>query len=588
VAEWALRRRRLANGESIVLGPIAELGDHELELADAAELPVLRALLRISQAVMRATFFDEALEVIAEQTLLALGAASVSISRWEPQVDAVRTLINVGALGPDEERWPDNELYSAAGDQPVSRLLHTGLPYVIAIDDDEVDAIEAMWLRHIGKDCELAVPVMYRDVMWGELWVTGVGNRRFGSDDVQLLQAIAAYVAVAIGRSELLSTVWQYAYQDPLTGLANRRELERRFDEMDWETVSPAVLVCDLDRFKQINDQQGHPAGDVLLKRVATVLGDLTAPIEGAMAVRLGGDEFCIVLPHSDLVDAERFAIEASAAVRRWVGTTVTLSWGGTASGTQKCSGQALMEAADAALLEAKTLGPGCFSVGVVGSTLPGGSSNRRRAEPHSGRRAVDLLLRRVVDSLDRHRPPDIPAALDILALHVHDVIDAAGWSISVTTDDGSGVRTIAGVDSSRDPVSGLSVLRRIDARTVYRLADYPSTAHSIASGEAFVAAVDLDTSDPAEVRLLQELEYRAVLVVGVSSAACSYVLEIFSRTGHQELTAIAPYVRVLAHYCITKCDGQLQHEVVVDRHAAEGEVSSRAHHTTAATPIPG
>ena len=80
MAEWALRRRRLANGESIVLGPIAELGDHELELADAAELPVLRALLRISQAVMRATFFDEALEVIAEQTLLALGAASVSIN----------------------------------------------------------------------------------------------------------------------------------------------------------------------------------------------------------------------------------------------------------------------------------------------------------------------------------------------------------------------------------------------------------------------------------------------------------------------------------------------------------------------------
>ena len=293
----------------------------------------------------------------------------------------------------------------------------------------------------------------------------------------------------------------------------------------------------------------------MLLKRVATVLADLTAPIEGAIAVRLGGDEFCIVLPQSDLVDAERFAIEASAAVRRWIGTTVTLSWGGTASRTQKCSGPALMEAADAALLEAKTLGPGCFSVGVVGSTLPGGSGDRRRAEPHSGRRAVDLLLRRVVDSLDRHRPPDIPAALDILALQVHDVIDAAGWSISVTTDDGSGVRTIAGVDSSRDPVSGLSVLRRIDARTVYLLADYPSTAHSIVSGEAFVAAVDLDTSDPAEVRLLEELQYRAVLIVGVRDAACSYVLEIFSRTGHQELTAIAPYVRVLAHYCVTRCE---------------------------------
>ena len=49
MAEWALKRRRLANGDSIALGPIAELPDHELELADAAELPVLRALLRISK-----------------------------------------------------------------------------------------------------------------------------------------------------------------------------------------------------------------------------------------------------------------------------------------------------------------------------------------------------------------------------------------------------------------------------------------------------------------------------------------------------------------------------------------------------------
>ena len=84
-------RRRLADSESIALGSIVDLPDHELELAEAAELPVLRALLRISQAVMRATFFDEALEAIAEQTLLALGGASVSISRWEPQIDAVRT-----------------------------------------------------------------------------------------------------------------------------------------------------------------------------------------------------------------------------------------------------------------------------------------------------------------------------------------------------------------------------------------------------------------------------------------------------------------------------------------------------------------
>ena len=62
-------------------------------MAKAGELPALRELLRISDAVMRANYFDEALEVIAEQALLAVNASSVSISRWERQHNAVRSAL---------------------------------------------------------------------------------------------------------------------------------------------------------------------------------------------------------------------------------------------------------------------------------------------------------------------------------------------------------------------------------------------------------------------------------------------------------------------------------------------------------------
>ncbi|MDF2823576.1 MAG: hypothetical protein K0R68_984, partial [Mycobacterium sp.] len=241
-----------------------------LDASGTDHLHVLRSLLHMSQAVLCARYFDEVLEAIAIHTLSALGAASVSIGRWERTENVLRTLINVGDLGPDEERWPDDEVYPVDDDRQIMRLLRQGLPYINSIDDENADSLSVLY--RVKKECELAVPVMYNDVMWGELWVTGTDGRRFGPDDVQILQAIAAHMAVAVGRSQLFSTVWRQAFEDPLTGLANRRGLDEIFENMAIEDVRPALVVCDLDGFKEVNDQRGHPAGDELLRTVADAL----------------------------------------------------------------------------------------------------------------------------------------------------------------------------------------------------------------------------------------------------------------------------------------------------------------------------
>ena len=86
----------------------------------AAEVPVLKALLRIAEAVLRPDSFAHVLEVIAEQTIGALGAASVSICRWERESNALQTLINVGNLGPHERRWPADEFYYVADESDVA------------------------------------------------------------------------------------------------------------------------------------------------------------------------------------------------------------------------------------------------------------------------------------------------------------------------------------------------------------------------------------------------------------------------------------------------------------------------------------
>lgn len=548
MTDWRLARRR-QEADELGRPPDDELVDVPEVSGLADELPVLKALLKISRAVLRARFFDEVLEVIAEQSLILLRAECLSVCRWEPELRALRTLITVGTLGPGEQRWPQNELYQVDGDRHVTELLQNGAPYTNAIDDEDSDPAFIEILRAAGRESELGVPVMYDGTMWGEIWVGGVDGRRFGRDDIQLLQAIAAHAAVAIGRSELLTTVWRYAHQDPLTGLANRRALDQRFSQTSWAAAPMTLLMCDLDGFKEVNDREGHPAGDAFLRGVAAALESCAQTVAGAMVARLGGDEFCVLLSSSTLAAAREFAVRASRAVRASVGPVVSLSWGAAISGPDTSSGPQLIAAADAALLEAKRQGPGRFSdASMDRSQVPSGHL-RRIPQSAGPAEAVHRLVPQVVELLDEHGPLGVDAALEVVAVQVQRAINAAAWSISVVTADETAVRTLRAVDTLHDPDSGLCMLIRYGEST-FSLDDYPASAELMKAGSALIASVDLDDSDPAERALLQKLGYRAVLAVGVLAAENRYLLEIYSHTGHHDLVAVEPYVRVLARYC--------------------------------------
>ena len=89
------------------------------------------------------------------------------------------------------------------------------------------------------------------------------------------------------------------AYYDPLTGLANRalfhRELESAFNRSQRTGAAGALLLVDLDRFKEVNDSLGHLAGDELLMKVAHIIAGVLD--KGHVLARIGGDEFAIVIP---------------------------------------------------------------------------------------------------------------------------------------------------------------------------------------------------------------------------------------------------------------------------------------------------
>lgn len=114
-----------------------------------------------------------------------------------------------------------------------------------------------------------------------------------------------------------LSVAQQLVRTDDLTGLSNRRGLYRFIDEVAARDDLPgqwALMLIDIDQFKQINDRYGHLAGDAALRAVAEEVRRLAGPLE--LPCRLGGDEFALILQVSDAGDLANRALSLMAAVR--------------------------------------------------------------------------------------------------------------------------------------------------------------------------------------------------------------------------------------------------------------------------------
>lgn len=160
-------------------------------------------------------------------------------------------------------------------------------------------------------------------------------------------------IAAQINSEELRRAAAQFAGEaltDPLTGLPNRRQLERYVAAMVGRGEHAVVGVCDLDGFKAVNTLHGHHAGDLVLERVAGVINKVMR--RGDFVARYGGDEFVVVLPGAGMREAADVARRITAAVTRedWdslvPGTPVGVSVGfAEVSG----SGAALREALGAA-----------------------------------------------------------------------------------------------------------------------------------------------------------------------------------------------------------------------------------------------
>jgi diguanylate cyclase (GGDEF)-like protein len=242
----------------------------------------------------------------------------------------------------------------------VSQLVGAGLGLavlllLIAELEPVVDRGHLVLLLSVAGLGVLAVARLIFGARRNEIWYAE--RQRALEAEVQ-----ARTVELAAANARLATMV----NQDPLTGLVNRRGFDEAFRRAWASGVrlkdSLAVLVVDVDRFKEYNDALGHPAGDACLRAIAAILKGST-PRASDVVARYGGEEFVILCPHTDAAGAVALAERIVAQMREAamphpnspVSPSVTLSVGAAAvTCTADRSAEALLAAADAALYEAK------------------------------------------------------------------------------------------------------------------------------------------------------------------------------------------------------------------------------------------
>ncbi|WP_104172821.1 bifunctional diguanylate cyclase/phosphodiesterase [Arthrobacter sp. Y81] len=195
-------------------------------------------------------------------------------------------------------------------------------------------------------------PQKVADKVVGRVWSFRDVTPRLAAQD----QAKRAMADLAEQAAQLKAL----AFQDPLTGLANRKLFNDQLAEAlrGDRAISVDVLLLDLDDFKEVNDILGHHAGDEMLTEVARRLRSCVRPDD--TVARLGGDEFVVLLTASPEPDAVAERIVASLNVPMWIDRTMlrpSLSLGLASVGSDTVAGSELLRQADVAMYAAKAAG---------------------------------------------------------------------------------------------------------------------------------------------------------------------------------------------------------------------------------------
>ncbi|MEW6128919.1 MAG: diguanylate cyclase [Acidobacteriota bacterium] len=272
------------------------------------------------------------------------------------------------AVGADFESL--SKIRVKLGEGISGAVLYSGLPLLVHnVDTDR--RVRSSRAANYKTKSFISYPITLGSRKFGVLNLTDrKDGTAYDKQDLLILDMIAPQIALIIDRTEWYKKAEQYqqmSLTDELTGLPNRRYLEERlFEEVERSkrhNTPLAFMLIDIDYFKSYNDLYGHTNADRMLIQVANIFRRSIRTID--MPARFAGDEFCIILPETDLASASRIAERLCKEVRQIELATeqggemnrVTLSIGVSSFSKSINSPHLIIQSADAALYEAKARG---------------------------------------------------------------------------------------------------------------------------------------------------------------------------------------------------------------------------------------
>ena len=353
-------RTRLVR-HALRLGDLVDLVDtrtaHERQsrqrqqlLAAATEFPAIRSPQELAAALCAAV-----LEVTA--------ADRAALVRWCPETARGRV---------------DHVTAGWAGSVP------RGVVRESLVGEACAEAVPQLWedARRLGTESPLfaggerlrprqalaIVPIAGRRGVLGAVVIESDHSGRLRAAELPSVRLLAAIASASIEALDEFEAAEREAYTDPLTGLPNRRAFDAHFgpsiDRADRFDEPVALIVCDVDDFKAVNDRHGHQIGDGVLQAIGATLQRGVRAVD--LCARFGGEEFVIILPRTarlgavELAERLRRAIEARPLRVEGRELRVTASFGVAIYPASVTSRDDLLAAADRALYAAKRDGRNC------------------------------------------------------------------------------------------------------------------------------------------------------------------------------------------------------------------------------------
>lgn len=229
--------------------------------------------------------------------------------------------------------------------------------------------LEILQKLGVGPETEpLRLPLVFEDNLLGILWTWGKG---LTSADLPIMSIFAKQIGVSLERARLFQEVQSLALTDHLTGLQNRRSLfelgRMEFSRAHRATRPFCCMMLDVDHFKPINDNYGHPIGDQVLQELATRCKNSVRAVD--LIGRYGGEELIVLMPETDMETALqvaerlRLSIEEEPIKIPNGEIAVTISIGVATKDNNTTDLETLIARADQAMYIAKHKGRNCVAI---------------------------------------------------------------------------------------------------------------------------------------------------------------------------------------------------------------------------------